>query len=103
MAFSLVPAFTGHKAASCSFFIRDFILAGDADHALCAVALLKLLHQLPGVVIALFQVALVLQRNGLHGAPAGAGAALGAVPIVLVFLMFQKYFTQGITMGAVKG
>ena len=32
-----------------------------------------------------------------------AGAALGAVPIVLVFLMFQKYFTQGITMGAVKG
>ena len=30
-----------------------------------------------------------------------AGAALGAVPIVLVFLMFQKYFTQGITMGAV--
>ena len=32
-----------------------------------------------------------------------AGAALGAVPIVVVFLMFQKYFTQGITMGAVKG
>jgi len=32
-----------------------------------------------------------------------AGAALGAVPIVIVFLVFQKYFTQGITMGAVKG
>jgi multiple sugar transport system permease protein len=32
-----------------------------------------------------------------------AGAALGAVPIILVFLAFQKYFTQGITMGAVKG
>lgn len=32
-----------------------------------------------------------------------AGAALGAVPIVTVFLCFQKYFTQGITMGAVKG
>lgn len=32
-----------------------------------------------------------------------AGAALGAVPIVTVFIMFQKYFTQGITMGAVKG
>lgn len=32
-----------------------------------------------------------------------AGAALAAVPIILVFLMFQKYFTQGITMGAVKG
>ena len=32
-----------------------------------------------------------------------AGAALGAIPIVAIFLMFQKYFTQGITMGAVKG
>lgn len=32
-----------------------------------------------------------------------AGAALAAVPIVAVFLIFQKYFTQGITMGAVKG
>ncbi len=32
-----------------------------------------------------------------------AGAALGAVPIVTVFLVFQKFFTQGITMGAVKG
>lgn len=32
-----------------------------------------------------------------------AGAALAAVPIVAVFLMFQNYFTQGITMGAVKG
>lgn len=32
-----------------------------------------------------------------------AGATLGAVPILLVFLIFQKYFTQGITMGTVKG
>ncbi len=32
-----------------------------------------------------------------------AGATLAAVPIIIVFLVFQKYFTQGITMGAVKG
>ncbi len=32
-----------------------------------------------------------------------AGAALAAVPIIIVFLIFQKYFTKGITMGAVKG
>ncbi|MBR6596078.1 MAG: carbohydrate ABC transporter permease [Oscillospiraceae bacterium] len=32
-----------------------------------------------------------------------AGAALASVPIILVFLFFQKYFTKGITMGAVKG
>lgn len=32
-----------------------------------------------------------------------AGASLAAVPIIIVFLSFQKYFTEGITMGAVKG
>lgn len=32
-----------------------------------------------------------------------AGAALAALPIIIVFLIFQKYFTKGITMGAVKG
>lgn len=29
--------------------------------------------------------------------------AVAAIPIIIVFLAFQKYFTQGITMGAVKG
>ncbi|MCR1920428.1 carbohydrate ABC transporter permease [Flavonifractor plautii] len=32
-----------------------------------------------------------------------AGAALAAIPIIVVFIAFQKYFTQGIAMGAVKG
>ena len=32
-----------------------------------------------------------------------AGSALASVPIIIVFLIFQKYFTKGITMGAVKG
>ena len=32
-----------------------------------------------------------------------AGAAFAAVPIIIVFVIFQKYFTRGITMGAVKG
>lgn len=32
-----------------------------------------------------------------------AGAAVAALPILIVFIVFQKYFTQGITMGAVKG
>jgi len=35
--------------------------------------------------------------------PLIAGAALAAIPIVTIFICFQKYFTQGITMGAVKG
>ena len=32
-----------------------------------------------------------------------AGSALASVPIIIVFLILQKYFTKGITMGAVKG
>ena len=32
-----------------------------------------------------------------------AGAALASILIIIVFLIFQKYFTKGITMGAVKG
>ena len=32
-----------------------------------------------------------------------AGATLAAVPILIVFLLFQKHFTRGIAMGAVKG
>ncbi|MGT2866721.1 carbohydrate ABC transporter permease [Streptococcus fryi] len=32
-----------------------------------------------------------------------AGAFMAAIPIVSIFLIFQKSFTQGITMGAVKG
>ena len=32
-----------------------------------------------------------------------AGSALASVPIIIVFIVFQKYFTKGITMGAVKG
>lgn len=32
-----------------------------------------------------------------------AGATLASIPILIVFLMFQKYFTRGIAMGAVKG
>ena len=32
-----------------------------------------------------------------------AGAAAGSIPIIIIFLIFQKFFTRGITMGAVKG
>ncbi|MFP4383957.1 MAG: carbohydrate ABC transporter permease [Spirochaetia bacterium] len=32
-----------------------------------------------------------------------AGAAYGAVPMIIIFLFFQKYFVKGLTLGAVKG
>ncbi|HDM90790.1 MAG TPA: carbohydrate ABC transporter permease [candidate division WOR-3 bacterium] len=51
------------------------------------------------VGIALFQ--------GLHGEiPWGyvmAGAALASLPVILIALFFQRYITEGLTRGAVKG
>lgn len=32
-----------------------------------------------------------------------AGATLASIPMIAIFILFQKSFTQGITMGAVKG
>ena len=31
------------------------------------------------------------------------GSAVSAIPMIIVFLSFQKYFTRGISVGAVKG
>ena len=31
-----------------------------------------------------------------------AGAALASIPMIVIFILFQKSFTQGITMGSVK-
>jgi multiple sugar transport system permease protein len=32
-----------------------------------------------------------------------AGATLAALPTIIIFLIFQRYFLQGITVGAIKG
>lgn len=32
-----------------------------------------------------------------------AGATMSAIPMTLIFIFFQRYFTEGITIGAVKG
>jgi len=32
-----------------------------------------------------------------------AGASLAALPTIIIFLFFQRYFLQGITVGAIKG
>lgn len=51
------------------------------------------------------QVGLVLLREeqplffGLHM----AGAVLAAIPVIIVFFAFQRYFLRGVTVGALKG
>jgi multiple sugar transport system permease protein len=32
-----------------------------------------------------------------------AGASIAAIPVIIVFLFFQRYFLKGITIGAIKG
>ena len=32
-----------------------------------------------------------------------AGAAVAAIPLLMIFMVFQRYFISGITSGAVKG
>ncbi|MHA0857346.1 carbohydrate ABC transporter permease [Paenibacillus sp. CMAA1364] len=48
----------------------------------------------------------VATLKGEYTTPYGvlmAGAAFASIPMITIFLLFQKSFTQGITMGAVKG
>jgi multiple sugar transport system permease protein len=39
----------------------------------------------------------------IHAGVKIAAAFIGAIPMLIVFFAFQKYFTRGITLGAVKG
>jgi multiple sugar transport system permease protein len=51
-------------------------------------------------------VGLALYAQGEHSVdwgPLMAGSALATIPILLVFLVFQRYIIEGITRGALKG
>jgi multiple sugar transport system permease protein len=44
-----------------------------------------------------------VSEYGIDYGIALAGAMVAAIPILAIFLYFQKYFTKGITLGALKG
>lgn len=48
-------------------------------------------------------VALLQQEFTTNYGAIMAGAALASLPMIIIFICFQNTFTQGITMGAVKG
>ena len=48
-------------------------------------------------------LATLAQEFGANYGVLMAGAFLASIPMIAIFLIFQKSFTQGITMGAVKG
>lgn len=43
------------------------------------------------------------ERYGSRWGPFAAGAVIGGVPIILLFLYLQKYIVSGLTAGSVKG
>jgi multiple sugar transport system permease protein len=43
------------------------------------------------------------QENMVQYGQVMAGAMLSALPMIIIFILFQKYFTKGLTLGAVKG
>ncbi len=49
------------------------------------------------------QIAQKMQEFETNYGVAMAGAVLATLPVLIVFLSFQKYFTKGIMLGAVKG
>ena len=52
------------------------------------------------------QVGLAFVRTGEFGTNYGlllAGAALAAIPMIVFFFAFQRYFMQGLRIGAIKG
>lgn len=49
------------------------------------------------------KIARQVQEVDINYGVAMAGALCATLPVLLVFLFFQRYFTQGITLGAVKG
>jgi multiple sugar transport system permease protein len=48
-------------------------------------------------------VALLARRNTINGGNTMAGTALASIPMIVVFLVLQRRFIEGLTAGAVKG
>ena len=48
-------------------------------------------------------LALLSRRNTVNWGHTTAGTMVAAVPMILVFLVFQRRFIEGLTAGAVKG
>lgn len=42
-------------------------------------------------------------QNQIDYGPLMAGATISAVPVIIIFLLFQRYFMEGLTIGALKG
>jgi multiple sugar transport system permease protein len=42
-------------------------------------------------------------ESGTEWAPLSAAATMATVPVLIIFLIFQRQFIEGISRGAIKG
>ncbi len=61
------------------------------------------MYTLPVGVAAMSRTPIGADQTVLNVGVLMAGGTFAALPMILIFLVFQRQFTQGITMGAVKG
>ena len=94
-----------------TFFQIVFPLAKPGIGALTIMTFMSVWNDYLWQLVIISKKAMVTLPVGIASLQAGtvidygvlfAGATIGAVPMIIVFLLFQKYFTQGITLGAVK-
>jgi multiple sugar transport system permease protein len=73
-------------------FMWQLLMAGDVS-----------MYTLPVGVAAMTRYPIGADQTVLNVGVLMAGGTFAALPMILTFLLFQRQFTQGITMGAVKG
>ncbi|MCL4415989.1 MAG: carbohydrate ABC transporter permease, partial [Actinobacteria bacterium] len=82
-----------------SKLIAPFVLVGSWNDYFWQLVLIRSnkLYPLPIALASLMQ-----EKNLLVGYQL-AGAFIATVPILIIFVVLQKYFLEGVTIGALKG
>jgi raffinose/stachyose/melibiose transport system permease protein len=85
------------KPAVAALFVLDFVATWN-EYAMALVILQK--QETWTIPLALQGFNTAFQR--FYG-PLNAAIIIAVIPVVILYLLFQRYFVEGITAGAVKG
>ena len=85
------------KPALAALFILDFVATWN-EYAMATTLLQSQGNQTIPLAVQAFST-----QHGTDYGPLNAFIIMSAIPVVIIYLMFQKYFVQGALAGAVKG